>query len=272
MSTELQALIQAHLEEYCKWGYRVLPVSPKKIPLIKDWPNKASSDITTVSNWWKQFPSANIGIATGKNSGFWALDIDDKNDVNGLLSLDSEFEDFDSNQLQAHVQTPSGGLHVYFEWSDEIPVTVASDVLSGIDIRGERGFVMAPPSTVIVDGVAQRYEHLSNDLCIEPAPRWAIELAKRTLKPATGNRATKARSGFSVAEVMQGVTQGNRDNALYRYACHLKGCDVPIELAISFITEAASRCNPQFPEAEALEKLNRAYTTMPKRQKLFSHR
>jgi hypothetical protein len=47
-------------------GFRVLPVSPEsKRPLIKDWPNKATSDSTQITAWWKQYPNAMVGVATG---------------------------------------------------------------------------------------------------------------------------------------------------------------------------------------------------------------
>ena len=73
-----RAFINRYLTDYCQKGWRVLPVSSNKIPLLKGWPDKASADLTTANKWWDQFPSANIGIATGSASGFWALDIDMK--------------------------------------------------------------------------------------------------------------------------------------------------------------------------------------------------
>ena len=156
------------------------------------------------------------------------------------------------------MRTPSGGLHIYFKWSDDLPITVASDVLPGIDIRGERGFVIAPPSTSHIDGKAIAYTHVCDEINIYDVPDWAIYLANLTLKnPSSSNKQRSAR--FQVAEVMQGVNQGNRDHALYRYACHLKGCNVPFDLALAFMKEASARCHPPFSEEIAIEKVQRAY-------------
>ena len=246
------------LEEYCEQGRPVFPVSFNKIPLIKGWRNKASSDLSVVKKWWTQFPTANIGIATGRKAGFWVLDIDIKNGVNGLESLASEYADFNPEDFIAHVRSPSGGLHCYFEWSDNLPVTVASNVIRGNDIRGEGGYIMAPPSARYTNGKISRYEQLVDEIVLKPAPTWAINIAQRTLNNTTRS-ASKTRNSFDVSTVMKGVSQGGRDDSLYRYACHLKGCDVPYELAVGFIKEAASRCCPPFPEQVAVEKVSRAY-------------
>lgn len=75
-----QESIHFYIKDYCARGWRVLPISPgKKIPLLKSWTVNASADYNIVKQWWDQNPSANIGITTGRQSGFWALDIDMKN-------------------------------------------------------------------------------------------------------------------------------------------------------------------------------------------------
>lgn len=50
--------------------------SPGKHPCIKAWQEKASSDPIVVDRFWTQFPDANIGIATGQDSGVVVIDID----------------------------------------------------------------------------------------------------------------------------------------------------------------------------------------------------
>ena len=74
-----QDVVHSYLSDYCSRGWRVFPASADKEPLLKGWPEKASTDLMTVNQWWNEFPSANIGIATGSASGFWVLDIDMKN-------------------------------------------------------------------------------------------------------------------------------------------------------------------------------------------------
>ena len=52
---------------YAKLGIRVFPIGHKtKVPLIEAWPDLASTDIDTITNWWsKTHKGAGIGIATG---------------------------------------------------------------------------------------------------------------------------------------------------------------------------------------------------------------
>lgn len=258
-----------YLEMYSKKEWRVLPVSSKKVPLIRSWPSKASSELDIIQQWWKQYPYANVGLATGRESGFWVLDIDIKHGVNGLESISKEFKDFDASTFPAHVRSPSGGLHIYFQWCDDLPVTVAANVLPGVDIRGETGFIMAPPSSINIGGESKHYECLGYPLDAIPAPEWAIDLAKRTLsKPSPGT--TRPTSSLNLSEILNGVSQGNRDTALFRYACHLRGCEIPFDLAVGFIQEAAARCIPPFDQQTALEKVERAYATLPKRNQIFS--
>ena len=56
-------------------GWRVLPVKGK-IPLLKDWPTLATTDEATIRRWWTEDPTANIGLATGKASDLFVLDVD----------------------------------------------------------------------------------------------------------------------------------------------------------------------------------------------------
>ena len=50
----------------------------------------ATIDEATIRTWWRKHPNANIGIATGSQSGLLVLDIDPEH--GGLTSL-NEFED-----------------------------------------------------------------------------------------------------------------------------------------------------------------------------------
>ena len=57
--------------------WKIVPVGiQSKKPLIKDWVNQASSDEAQIREWWEHFKNANIGVATGKASGFFVIDID----------------------------------------------------------------------------------------------------------------------------------------------------------------------------------------------------
>jgi hypothetical protein len=59
-------------------GWRLFPVKAgdKKPPLLKDWPAKASCDLSQLEEWARRFPGCNWGLACGPESGVYVLDID----------------------------------------------------------------------------------------------------------------------------------------------------------------------------------------------------
>ena len=144
--------------EYASRGWSVIPVARDKHPLVK-WKTATREEMTNPDNirqWWKQYPEANVAIVTGKRSGGLVvvdLDIDDEKGVDGRDSLkewcDENFVyEIDSS---ATVVTGRGGQHLYFQADDEY--RTQAGVLPGVDIRGEGGIIVAPPS---VHGTTRR--------------------------------------------------------------------------------------------------------------------
>lgn len=137
-------------ETYAGRGLRVFPVQAGgKRPLLDSWPDRATTDTATLQGWWRQWPNANLAIATGERSGVVVIDIDVKSGVNGFASLAGV-------ELSGpQVQTPSGGLHYYLAHPGKHTPNKAG-VRPGIDIRGDGGYVVAPPSEI--EGVAYTWK------------------------------------------------------------------------------------------------------------------
>ncbi len=76
-TTETKTLLGCAIV-YAETGLRVFPCNTGKKPLIKGWPKLATTDSNQIRHWWSKWPSANIGIATGEESGLLVLDIDIK--------------------------------------------------------------------------------------------------------------------------------------------------------------------------------------------------
>jgi len=176
-----------------------------------------------------------------------------KNGKNGLESLKKHFgKDFDFDiEKYLWAKTPTGGFHFLFNYPDGIEVKNATDILEGVDIRGDGGYIVVAPSTLRIEEKFVEYRWYDYGLPIADAPGWVLELL--TLQKH------KQQGGVDITKVMTGLGAGERDNELFRYACHLSSRGVPLDIAQAFLSVAAERCNPPFSVSSAMEKVERAY-------------
>lgn len=132
----------------------------------------ATTDEATIEEWWSQTPNANIGIATGKTSGLYVIDVDRHGDVDGFITLEDAGIDLPETMSS---KTPSGGEHWFYKWTQGDEPSQGSNVngYSGVDVRANGGYVVAPGS--VVDGV--QYEWLIE---MEPV-EFPEELKKRNV-------------------------------------------------------------------------------------------
>lgn len=200
--------------DYADMGWNVFPLTPnKKIPMphsrgFKD----ATSDHTKIGKWWRETPNANIGIATGAASGLWVIDIDMKNERDGLESLEEFVKSHDPKAKKLNtkvVHTPSGGIHYYIKYDPERPVGNRSNIVPGVDVRGDGGYVVAPPS--ITDIGQYQWEDVSVD--VADGPDWAYALYEHDTKSITGlhsDRPNKIDPANKLPWDMVLQVQGNR--------------------------------------------------------------
>jgi len=140
-----------NVDAIIRMAKRGRPVFPLQVggkkPLVK-WGTDASTVEKQIRAWWTMHPDANVGMVTGKKSGFFVLDIDVKKGVNGFESIAALESELGPLPRTLSIQTASGGRHLYFEWQDELaPATISAGLLGkGIDWRGNGGFVVVPPS------------------------------------------------------------------------------------------------------------------------------
>jgi hypothetical protein len=152
-------------------GLRVFPcVERGKEPLIHDNLKRATTDPNVIKGWWSSRPY-NIGIATGDGSGIWVLDVDGDEGEETLRHLESEL-----GILPPGVEVVTGaGRHLYFRWPTGIEIrnTQCRLDLPGLDVRGNGGYVLAPPS-VHPSGRTYCWSVDSAD-AFNDAPDWLIE-------------------------------------------------------------------------------------------------
>lgn len=240
-----------YLALYTGMGLCPIPVSNDKRPLISSWQHLASSDLKLTLDLFEKFDNPNIGLVMGPKSKMFALDIDRKGGKDGLEAILKAYPEAKFSKTTLKAKTPNNGIHVFYEWDNNIPLTSHVNALSGVDLKGARSFVMAEPSKILVDGQWKQYEF--NDIALAPAPipDWLKNLSSKVL--------TKKIARFDPTQIMHGVHESDRDNSLFRYCCHLRGLGIEYSLAVGFIRQAAALCIPPFPEQIAVEKIQRAY-------------
>lgn len=210
--------------EYAKAGHPVFPCyaatvderHKAKAPLTLHGLHDASTDETTVWNWWLRWPGAAIGLPTGL--AFDVLDVDNKpNGPNGYASLRLLVDRgiVESTSILKYVRTPSGGAHLYFP-SNQV-MGNASFRKYGIDLRGVGGYVVAPPS-VLYDGDGQpigSYEVRGERASGGPLDHEAVR-ALFTPPPSAVLHVNNTSGGVGgLAQWLAGVAEGGRNEALF---------------------------------------------------------
>jgi hypothetical protein len=153
---------------YAKHGYYVFPCWPgTKKPATDHGLNDATTDLDQVRRWWSENPTYNIGIHCG---------------ASGLLTLD--LDTYKANAENLSIALPSNtvtvisahhGTHLWYR----MPIGKTYGNSRGTlpkwcDIRGFGGYVVAPPSVLIEDGVELPYtfapDHKPTDIAIADLP------------------------------------------------------------------------------------------------------
>jgi hypothetical protein len=96
---------------YADRGMPVFPLNGKK-PLTENGFLDASKDATKVRTWWSKWPTANIGIPTGRASRHFVLDVDPRH--KGDKSLAEMEKKHGSLPTTLEALTGGGGRHLYF--------------------------------------------------------------------------------------------------------------------------------------------------------------
>lgn len=251
--------------KYAAYGWRILPIhsidadgvctcgkvecsAPGKHPRTFQGSKDASSDPEVVRRWWQQWPTANIGLACGRESGVFVVDIDPRH--GGFESIDEWEENREEGPLPETLiaRSGGGGKHLIFKWPQDGPVPGRNPWLPGIEIKAEGGYVVLPPSNHISGGKYQ----WANEAQPVDAPGdllASIRTGSRTSKPALP----------PAKDILKGVPEGQRDDVLFRHACQLRRRGYEMEHAMVIILEAARNSTPPFAEAEARKKVEQAW-------------
>jgi putative DNA primase/helicase len=159
-----------------------------------------------VIRWWQMCPDANIGIVTGAVSGIIVLDLDGSEEL--------------TEECTTPISLTGNGLHIFYRHPGE---GVRGFVRPGMDLKGDGGYVVAPPS---IHPSGRRYEW-QTDPFIEPVtpPDWLIEIiSPPVVEPVTprwvGNAYGQA-ALHNELDILARTPVGARNNQLNKSAFSL---------------------------------------------------
>src|SRR3990167_9409353 len=132
--------------QYLNKGYSVVAAREDGKRPLSNWTEfqKRLPTIEEVKKWFTENKTANLGFITGSISGFFVLDIEASVDVGNFIK---EY----ALTTTAVAKTGGNGWHYYYKCPIGIKVPTKARIFGkeskwAVDIRGDGGFVVAPPS------------------------------------------------------------------------------------------------------------------------------
>ncbi|RKS10010.1 bifunctional DNA primase/polymerase-like protein [Nocardiopsis sp. Huas11] len=208
----------------------VFPLTPnsKKPPLVRAWEQAATTDPDQIRSWWRQWPKANYGIATGP-AGLVVVDLDTPKpghappkewalpgvtDGADVLAVLAERAGQALPTDTFTVRTRRGGTHLYFAHPTGPRMGNTSGSLGWlIDTRAHGGYVVGPGCPVAAPDGSGCYKHLNRD-APAPLPEWIWSLLRRPdsrSEPA----AAPVPSPGPASDVFADVARDDRRRAAY---------------------------------------------------------
>lgn len=242
---------------YLTRGWSVIPVQAGgKRPLVSWEPfQHRNPEEKEVLGWFRHWPNANLAIVTGEVSALVVLDVDPRHGGDdSLLDLERRF-----GALPVTVEAISGGggRHIYFAHPGAV-LRNRVGLAPGIDLRGDGGMIIAPPS-VHPNGRHYEWEvsHHPDDVSLAQMPPWLLALA-RGESPYLGHSLSHWQD-----LVRQGVAEGSRNNTIASLTGHLLWHGVDPEVAVELLLcWNRVRCRPPLSDdevARTVESITRTH-------------
>lgn len=219
-------------------GWRLHPVQPgAKTPLLPRWPEVASADPDQLEAWERLYPRCNWGVVTG--SGLVVIDVDGGEGRASVAELERQGYALPPT-LCVVTGRADGGGHRYYQAPAGVEVRNDQSGRIGphIDVRGEGGYVVSPPS---VHPSGARYRYVDAAAPVAELPAWVVDRLS-TAKPASP---TPAQTGAQI------VAKGHRTNLLVSLAgTMLRRGMSGAAITAALTAENAARCSPPLHEAK----------------------
>jgi Bifunctional DNA primase/polymerase, N-terminal len=203
---------------YSSLGWHVFPVKQDKTPRTLKGFHAATTDEEQIRQWWDMWRNADLAVRTGQESGLVVIDAD--GDEGEQTAIDRGLFD---------VRTPTvltaKGIHWYFAWPG-YSVQSKVRILPGLDVRGDGGYVVLPPS-IHESGTRYAWHDTYPTVTpLAPMPEWVVQRRDPPLtKGLPVGNGSQSRSVRYVETVFQSevaavrnAPEGTRNDQLNRSA------------------------------------------------------
>ncbi len=163
------------------YGWAVHPVDIEKKPTTRHGRNDATRDEPTINAFFRN--GAQIGVATGAESGLFVLDVDldEKRGINGYETLEYLESMHGPLPLTPHQRTGRGGMQYLFKFQDGLTNSTGK-IGAGIDTRGKGGYIVVAPSRN-TNG-AYTWVVSPQDTPLADVPQWIVDALQKADEPA----------------------------------------------------------------------------------------
>lgn len=254
---------------YARDGWPVFPLQGKTPLKDSNGHKDATRNIEKIQLWWQKYPTANIGLATGSISGLIVLDVDPHHGGHASFKeLENRYGQLPKTRMS---RTGHGGLHRFYQHPNDgkrYPNTVELEGLPGVDVRGDGGYVVLPPSKLY-----GRLSYIWGDtqIPIAQAPEWLLESltnerTRQEKTPQGGGFALEAGRKW-LSEAIKQAREGNRNQVGFHLACQLRDDGLSIiqaeQIMLAYADQVAAG-KTSYTEKEALTSLRSAYKRPPR--------
>lgn len=208
---------------YAAKNVSVIPVGRDKKPLI-NWKEFQTRRATPeeIEAWWTKYPEANVGIVTGKISNLAVVDVEKGGDISPFPETDT-------------VATGGGGWHLYYHYEEGVDNKARIFPLT--DIRGEGGYIVAPPSIHASGTPYKLIKHVGR----KPFPKYVFEGIEKPTNHADWQN------------ILRGTPEGSRNETMAKVIGRYMNAFHPSEwesVLYPFIQYHNQKNNPPLDERE----------------------
>lgn len=243
---EENKLLNAALKYAKEYGWAVFPVSPKsKRPLTPNGFKDAKKTPGPIKAWWKRYPNASIGIATGSMSNLVVIDedIDEDKDLDGVHEMILWERENGTLPETISVITGRGGSHRYYHYKgDDLESRIG--IIDGVDVRAEGAYVIAPPS-VHPNGTLYEWENDPDDVQIADVD----DVVKKFLM--TGSQKSNVKEVKGSFKLPTVIESGKRNSTLHKLACSMQAQGISDDAIMAAVkAENSTRCEVPLEDEE----------------------